>query len=147
MLDLGSVTSGSLLEPLKLLPNRMLVGICVFLLKRNSWLSSVFQRGTVTLSDCSASHFPPTLITGALWPGPGELLWRGAFIWRVKCLLAWGREGKGWALPVELSRPGFPPAVRRPFNLSAYPECGPWLKPGRCGPWAPMQLQFRFRAL
>ena len=46
-------------------------------LKRNSWLSSVFQRGTVTLSDCSAPHFLPTVITGALWPGSGELLQRG----------------------------------------------------------------------
>lgn len=86
----------------------MLVGMCVFLFfcffKRNSWLSPVFQRGTVTLNDCSAPHFLPTLITGALWPGPGELLGRGACIWGVKCSLAWGREGRGWALPVGLSQ-------------------------------------------
>ena len=84
----------------------MLEGMCVFVFffKRNSWLSSVFQRGTVTLNDCSAPHFLPTLITGALWPGPVELLGRGAFIWEVKCSLAWGRKGEGWALPVGLSQ-------------------------------------------
>lgn len=35
------------------------------------------------------------------------------------CLLAWGREGEG---PPSRTPRGFPPAVRQPFNLPAYPD-------------------------
>lgn len=58
--------------------------------------------------------------------------------------LAQGREGKG---PPCGTQQGCPPAGRWPFNLPAHPECGPCLKQEGYGPWAPLQLQFGFRAL
>ena len=77
-------------------------------LKRNSWLSSVFQRGTVTLSDCSAPHFLPTVITGALWPGPGELLQRGGLHLEGEMLAGMGEGRKGMGPPCG-TRPAGPP--------------------------------------